>query len=336
MNRAMPIKPEAASRRMQWILSLLPVSLALLAGPAPAASYPVKPIRFIVPNGMGGSTDLVARSIAQKMSDSMGQQVIVDNRPGSGGIVGTELVARSAADGYTLLMGTIGNLAISPHLHPKLGYDPVRDFAPVSQLAASAYLLVVHPAVPAQSVSELVALAKAKPRAMNYASAGSGTGSHLAMELFKSATGTDIVHVPYRGGTAGMNDVLGGHVQMAFNGIPSTVPHWRAQRIRVLAVTTARRSGVLPDVPTVAEAGYPGAEATSWTALVVPTGTPREIIGRLHQEVVKAVASPEIRKRLMADGAEPVGGTPAQFSAYLKSELAKWGEVVKRSGARAD
>jgi tripartite-type tricarboxylate transporter receptor subunit TctC len=337
MTRTMTICREALRHRPEpAVLFLLWACPALLAGHAMAAAYPVKPIRFIVPNGMGGSTDLVARSIAQKLSDSLGQQVVVDNRPGSGGIVGTELVARSAPDGYTLLMGTIGNLAISPHLHKKLGYDPLRDFAPVSQLAASAYLLVVHPSVPAQSVSELVALAKAKPRAMNYASAGSGTGSHLAMELFKSATGAEIVHVPYRGGTAGMNDVLGGHVQMAFNGIPSTVPHWRAQRVRVLAVTTPKRSGVLPEVPTLAEAGYPGAEATSWTALVVPAGTPREIIARLHQEVVKAVSAPEIRKRLMNDGAEPVGGTPEELGAYLRRELAKWGEVVKRSGARAD
>ncbi|MBI3043599.1 MAG: tripartite tricarboxylate transporter substrate binding protein [Betaproteobacteria bacterium] len=325
----------ACQRRAALALLLLCSGLAF-ASPGHAASYPVKPVRFIVPNGMGGSTDLVARSVAQKMSDSLGQQIVVDNRPGSGGILGTEIVARSAADGYTLLMGTIGNLAISPNLYKKLGYDPVRDFAPVTQLAASAYVLIVHPAVPAQSVRDFITLAKAKPGAVNYASAGSGTGSHLTMELFKSVAGIDVVHVPYKGGTPGLNDLIGGHVQAFFNGIPSTVPQVRANRLRALAVTTAQRSTALPEVPTLAEAGFAAAESTSWTALVVPAGTPRDIIGRLHREAVKALSSPETRQRLMNYGAEPVGGTPEQFSAYLKRELVKWGDVIMRSGARVN
>lgn len=312
------------------------LAIVLSTAAAAAPAYPVKPVRFIVPNGMGGSTDLVARSIAQKMSDSMGQQVVVDNRPGSGGILGTEMVARSPADGYTLLMGTIGNLAISPNLYKKLGYDPVRDFAPVTQLAASAYVLIVHPSVPAQSVRDFVNLARSRPGSINYASAGSGTGSHLTMELFKSVAAIDVVHVPYRGGTAGLNDLIGGHVQAYFNGIPSTAPQLRANRVRALAVTTAKRSAALPDVPTLAETGYAAAESTSWTALVVPTGTPREVIARLHGEAVKALSSPETRERLLNDGAEPVGSTPEQFSGYLKRELVKWGDVVKRSGARPD
>jgi tripartite-type tricarboxylate transporter receptor subunit TctC len=318
-----------------WRLALL-CAASTLPCASFADAYPTKPIRFIVPNGMGGSTDLVARSIAQKLSDALGQQVVVDNRPGSGGIAGTEMVARSPADGYTLLMGTIGNLAISPNLYKKLGYDPLRDFAPVTQVATSAYVLAVYPGVPAQSVRELVALAKARPGGMNYASAGSGTGSHLTMELFKTVTGIDVVHIPYRGGTPGLTEVLGGHVHMIFNGIPSTLPHLRNQRLRALAVTTARRPAALPDVPTVAEAGYAAAESTSWTALVVPAGTPREIISMLHKEAVKALALPDVRERLRFDGAEPVGSTPDEFALYLRRELVKWGEVVKRSGARPD
>jgi len=195
---------------------------------------------------------------------------------------------------------------------------------------------VVHPAVPAQSARELVALARAKPGALNYASAGSGTGSHLTMELFRSVTGADLVHVPYRGGTAGLTEVLAGHVQVCFNGIPSTVPHVRTQRLRPLAVTTARRAAVLPDVPTVAEAGYPAAESTSWTALVVPAGTPREVIARLHEEAVRALALADVRERLRFDGADPVASSPAQFDAYLRQEIVRWREVVQRSGARAD
>ncbi len=306
------------------------------ANAALAQPYPNKPIRFIVPNGLGGTTDLVARSIAQKLSESFGQQVVVDNRPGSGGILGTELVARAPADGYTVLMGTIGNFAISPNLYRKLAYDPVRDFTPVTQIAASAYLLALHPSVNARSVKDFVALARAKPGVLNYASAGSGTGSHLTMELFRSITGIQIVHVPYKGGTAGLTEVLGGQVQAMFNGIPSTLPHVRTGRVRGLAVTTPRRSPAAPDLPTVAEAGFPGAESTSWTALMVPAGTPREVVTRLHAEVVKALVVPEVKERLQADGAEPVGSAGAELAAYIKAELVKWGNVVRQSGARVD
>jgi tripartite-type tricarboxylate transporter receptor subunit TctC len=317
--------------------TLLAAALAVPCGSATAVTaYPVKPIRFIVPNGMGGSTDLVARSIAQKMSENLGQQLVVDNRPGSGGIIGTEMVARAAADGYTLLMGTIGNLAISPHLYRKIGYDPVRDFDPVTQLAASAYVLIVHPSVPARSVREFVELAKARPGGINYASAGSGTGSHLTMELFKSVAAIDVVHVPYKGGTPGLNDLVGGHVQAFFNGIPSSVPQARANRVRALAVTTPKRSPALPEVPTLSESGFAAAESTSWTALVVPAGTPHAVIARLHKEAVNALNSPETRQRLLNDGAEPVGSAPAEFALYLKREVVKWGDVVRRSGARAN
>ena len=318
------------------VMSASAAALALNCAGAAAQPYPHKPIRFITPNGLGGSTDLVARSIAQKLSEAFGQQVVVDNRPGSGGILGAEIVARAPADGYTLLMGTAGNFAISPHLYKKLAYDPVRDFSPVTQISASAYMLLVHPAIGVRSVKDLVALAKAKPGALNYASAGSGTGSHLSMELFRSIAGINMVHIPYKGGMAGLTEMLAGQVQAMCNGIPSSLPLARANRVRALAVTTARRSAAAPELPTLAEAGYPGAESNSWAALMAPAGTPREVIARLHAEVSRALAAPDVRERLMADGAEPVGSAPAELAAYIQTEWVKWGKVVKQSGARAD
>ena len=312
-------------------LSLVAASILVHAQP-----YPTRPIRFIVPNAAGGTTDLVARTAAQKVSESIGQQLIVDNRPGSGGIVATEMVAKSTPDGYTLLMATIGNIAISPHLYAKLGYDPVRDFSPVTQLASAAYMLIAHPAVPARSVKELVAVAKSRPRQLNYASAGSGTGSHLAAELFKSVAQVDIVHVPYKGGTPGLLDVIAGNVEIMFNGIPSSMPHFKAGRVKAFAVTTAARSPAAPELPTITEGGYPGAEATSWTGVLAPAGTPAAVIARLHAEFAKVLQQPDIQARLSADGAVPVGSTPHQFAQYIKSELAKWGKVVKASGATAN
>jgi len=309
---------------------------AVFATTPAAQPYPHKPIRFITPNGLGGTTDLVARAIAQKLSEAFGQQVVVDNRPGSGGILGAELVARAPADGYTILMGTAGNFAISPHLYKKLSYDPVRDFLPVTQISASAYMLVVNPSLNVRSVKELAALAKAKPGALNYASAGSGTGSHLSMELFRSVAGIDLVHIPYKGGIAGLTEMMAGQVQAMFNGIPSTLPLSRSNRVRALAVTTAKRSSAVPELPTIAEAGFPGAESTSWTGIMVPAGTSQAVITRLHAEVVRALAANDVRERLLADGAEPVGGTPAELAAHIKNEFVKWGRVVKQSGARAD
>ena len=312
-------------------------ALACVGAHAGAAdlSFPSRPIRFIVPNGAGGTTDLVARSVAPKLADMLGQQVVIDNRPGSGGILGTEIVARAAPDGHTLLMGTIGNIAISPALYRKLGYDSLRDFAPVTQLASAAYMVLLHPSVAAKSMKELAALAKIKPGALNFASAGSGTGSHLAAELFKSMAGVDMVHVPYKGGSPAMTDVIAGQVQLMFNGIPSSMPHLRSGRVRALAVTTAARSPAAPELPTIAEAGFPGAEATSWTGILVPAGTPAPVIAKLHAAFVKALQFQDVVTRLSMDGATPVGNSPAEFGAYIKSELAKWGKVVKTSGATA-
>ena len=312
-------------------------ALACVGAHAGAAdlSFPSRPIRFIVPNGAGGTTDLVARSVAPKLADMLGQQVVIDNRPGSGGILGTEIVARAAPDGHTLLMGTIGNIAISPALYRKLGYDSLRDFAPVTQLASAAYMVLLHPSVAAKSMKELAALAKIKPGALNFASAGSGTGSHLAAELFKSMAGVDMVHVPYKGGSPAMTDVIAGQVQLMFNGIPSSMPHLRSGRVRALAVTTAARSPAAPELPTIADAGFPGAEATSWTGILVPAGTPAPVIAKLHAAFVKALQFQDVVTRLSMDGATPVGNSPAEFGAYIKSELAKWGKVVKTSGATA-
>lgn len=317
---------------MRWIVLCALASAGAHAGAA-ELSFPSRPIRFIVPNGAGGTTDLVARSVSPKLADMLGQQVVIDNRPGSGGILGTEIVARATPDGHTLLMGTIGNIAISPALYRKLAYDSLRDFAPVTQLASAAYMVLLHPSVAAKSMKELAALAKTRPGALNFASAGSGTGSHLAAELFKSMAGVDMVHVPYKGGSPAMTDVIAGQVQLMFNGIPSSMPHLRSGRVRALAVTTATRSAAAPELPTIAEAGFPGAESTSWTGILVPAGTPAPVIAKLHGAFVKALQFPDVVARLSADGAAPVGNSPTDFGAYIKSELAKWGKVVKASGA---
>ena len=327
-------KPYPETRAL--VVSIIAAATLCVPVKAFAQAYPSRPIRFIVPNGMGGTTDTIARAIAQRVSEDLGQQVVVDNRPGSGGIIGTELVARSPADGYTWLMGTIGNLAISPHLYKRLGYDPLKDFAPVTQIAASAYILIVHPALPAKSAADLVALARARPGKLNYASAGSGTGSHLTMELFRNVAGVDLVHIPYKGGTPGLTALLGGEVQTMFNGIPSTLPQLRNGRVRALCVTTAQRSPAIPELPTIGEAGFAGAESTSWTAVLVPRGTPAAIVERVHGAVARAIAVPEVRKHLQLDGAEPIGSSPSQFGDTLRHEIAKWGEVVRRSGARAN
>ena len=308
---------------------LILVALAL-AGNALAQGYPAKPIRFIV----GPGPDALARVIGQKLTEAWGQPVIVDQRGGGGGTISAEAVAKAAPDGYTLLLAT-GTHTINPSMY-KLSYDMVRDFAPVTLLASTPFILAVHPSVPANSVAELIRLAKAKPGALNYGSGGSGTPPHLATELFKTAAGIDIVHVPYKTVAAAITDLVAGQLQVMFTVGPAGLPQIRAGRLRGLAVSTARRSAFAPDLPTVAESGLPGFDVFGWNGLLAPAGTPGSIIARLQGEIVRALQNSELRERIASFGFEPVGNTPEEFGEFVKADIARWADVVKQSGARVD
>ena len=299
-------------------------------------SYPTKPIRFVVGFGAGGGNDMIARTLSRKMTESMGQQVVVDNRAGGAGIVAAVLVAKALPDGYTLFAGSISTLATNVSMHSKLPYDPLRDFLPVTTTTSSPYLFAVNPALPAASIKDFIALAKAPASKINYASAGSGGGNHLSQELFKTMTGTNMTHVPYKGAAEQLTALIAGEVQMSCIQVQVALPQARAGRIRALAMTSEQRLPVAPDIPTVAESGVPGFEAVSWQGVVVPAGTPRVIVNRLHGEVAKALQSPEVSQRLIAEGTTPGGITPDVFAAYIRSEIAKWAKVVKIAGARAD
>ncbi|MBC7781050.1 MAG: tripartite tricarboxylate transporter substrate binding protein [Proteobacteria bacterium] len=299
------------------------------------STWPTKPVRMIVPFPAGGGTDILARMVAQKLNEALGQPVIIDNRGGAGGTLGTEVAAKSAPDGYTLILVS-GSHAINPGLYRTLPYDTVNDFAAISLIATSPGILVVHPALPAKSVRELIALARTRPGQLNYASAGSGTPPHLAAELFRTMASVDIVHVPYKGNAAALADVIGGHVSLTFPTMPSALPHVRSGKLRALAVTGARRSPAAPEIPTLAEAGLPGYEATSWYGLLAPARTDPGIITRLHRDVSGMLASADVKDRFAGQGLEPAANTPQQFAALIRSEIAKWSKVVKASGARAD
>jgi tripartite-type tricarboxylate transporter receptor subunit TctC len=296
-------------------------------------AYPSKPLRIIVPFPPGAATDLTGRFVAQKLGEALGQQAIVDNRPGANGTIGLELAAKAPPDGHTLVIGQTGNLAISPGI-TKVGYDSVRDFAPISLLIASPHVLAVHPSLPVRSLKDVVAIARAKPNPLIYASTGSGSAGHLGMELLKKATRMDIVHVPYKGATPGLTDLAAGHVVLMFTSVLSTSQI--GNRVRRLAVGSLQRSPSLPDVPTIAESGYPGFEVISWWGLLGQTAMPKEIVARLHGEIVKAMASPDAQKRIGALGADIKTNAPGEFAAYIKSERAKWGQAIKDSGARVD
>ena len=319
-------------------LALAAAALALAAAPLAAAQtpYPGKPVRLVVPFPAGGTTDILARAAAQKLSEAWGQQVIVDNRPGAGGNIGAELVAKAAPDGYTLLMGTVGTHAINASLYSKLPYDPVKDFAPVILVAGVPNVLVVNPSLPVNSVPELIAYAKANPGALNFASSGSGTSIHLSGELFKTLTGVQMTHVPYKGSAPALTDLMGGQVQLMFDNLPSSLGFIKAGKLRALAVTSSARAAALPDVPALAEAGVPGFEASSWFGILAPAGTPRDIILRINGEVAKWLASPEAREKLAGQGAIAAGGTPEDFARHINAEMAKWAKVVKESGAKVD
>ena len=321
--------------------ALVAAAMALVAGvAAPDASaqaaWPSKPIRIVVPFPPGGTTDILARAAAQKMAEAWKEQAVIDNRPGAGGNIGAELVAKAPADGYTMLMGTVGTHAINASLYAKMPYDHVKDFAPVILVAAVPNVMVVHPSVPAATVAEFIAWAKANPGKVNFASSGSGTSIHLAGELFKTQTGLAMTHVPYKGSAPAIADLIGGQVQVMFDNLPSALPQIRGGKLRALAVTSRERANALPDVPTVAESGLPGFEASSWFGLLAPTGTPREVVVRVNAEIARWLASSDAKDKLASQGAIAAGGTPEDFVSHIAAETAKWQKVVRESGAKVD
>lgn len=299
-------------------------------------AWPSKPIRLVIPFPPGGATDILGRMVAQELNKALGVSVIAENRAGAGGNIGAEAVARSAPDGYTLLMGTIGTQSINQSLYPRLSFDPIKDLTPVTLVATVPNVLVVHPSVPANNVKELIALAKSRPGKLNYGSSGNGSSVHLSGELFKSMTGTFMTHIPYRGSAPAVADLLAGQLDLMFDNLPSVIAHIKSGKLRALGVTSPKRSPSLPDLPTIAESGVPGYDATSWFCLVAPAGTPAPIISRVQQIVAKSLGAPEIREKLLTLGAEGVGNTPEAFGQFIKAESVKWAKVVKVSGAKID
>jgi tripartite-type tricarboxylate transporter receptor subunit TctC len=319
--------------RASWFALIF--AFTVLSDPARAQTFPSRPVRIIVAFPAGGGTDIVARTLSPKLSEALGQQVVVDNRGGASGLVGTELAAKSAPDGHTLFMGTLGNLSVNPLLFSKLPFDVARDFAPLTQAVSVTFMLYVHPSLPVKTVRDLITLAKSRPGSINYASSGSGGAPHLAAELFNSLAGIKMIHVPYKGSSPSFTDVLGGQVPITFDSLTQGLPYVKTGRLRAVATLGPKRTQVLPDVPTVNEtlAGY---EVVNWFGIVVPAGTPREIIARLHSEIVKILRMPDISERLSAQGSDPVGSSPDEFGAFMKSETAKWARVIKEANIRAD
>ena len=321
------------------MIVLLRIALACVAGlsfSALAQQYPAKPVRMVVPFPAGGPTDIVGRTIGQKLNDTLGQPVIIDNRAGAGGVIGTEHVAKSPPDGYTLLLGSISGLAVAMSLYPNRGYDSLRDFAPVTQAVTVTNILVVHPSLPVRNVRELLALARAKPGALNYASSGSGTVTHLAGELFKTLGRVNIVHVPFKGGAPALTALMSGEVQMSYENSLIVVPHIKAGKLHALAVTGVQRSKLMPELPTIAEGGLPGYAASGWYGFVVPAAVSKEIVGRLNADIARILRMPDVVERLSGQGAEPVGDTAEQFGAFIRSEIEKWTGLVKTANMKAD
>ena len=321
------------TRALTWVALAAACAGAV---PASAQQYPTKPIRLIVPFAPGGGTDLLGRTLAQKLNEAWGQPVVVDNRAGGGGNIGTDMVAKSPPDGYTLLMGYVGNLAINPYLFKSLPYDSVKDFAPITLAATAPNVFVAHPSVAAKAVKEVVALAKAKPGTLNYASAGNGTVGHMVAELFKTVTDVNIVHIPYKGNGPAIADMLGGNVQLMFSAPGAVIHHIKSGKLRGIAVASAKRVNGLEEVPTFAEAGYPAVEATAWYGVLAPANTPKTIVARLHGELARIVHLPEVKDRLATQGYDAVSCTPEEFARLIRNDLAKWQKVVKASGARVD
>lgn len=314
------------------------LAMVLLAGfgPVLASDYPVKPIRLIVPFTPGGSADLLARTLGQKLTENLGQQFIIDNRPGAGGSIGADIAAKATPDGYTLLVGTVSTHAINPALYPSMPYDAEKDFAPIILMVTLPNLLVVNLSLPVTNVNELIALAKSKPGALAFASSGIGTSLHLSGELFKKMTGVDMVHVPYKGSAPALLDLIGGQVQLMFDSIPTALAQVKAGKLRALAVTGPRRSPVLPNLPTLSESGLTGFSITSWFALYAPAGTPQNIVAKLNNAAAKAIASSDLREQWMAQGLEPAGGTAGQLAEFRRIEALKWEKIIRESGARVD
>ncbi len=326
--------------RLLRALRLLSLAMAPALSPCPVSAqapdaWPSKPVRLLLPFPPGGPTDILGRIVSDRLSAALGQPVVVENRGGAGGNVGAEAAAKSAPDGYTILL--VSNpIAISPSLYTRLNYDPQKDFAPVGLLATVPNVMVTHPSVPAHTLQEFIALAKSKPGGMNFGSGGAGTSNHAAGELFNIVAGVKLVHVPYKGVNLAMNDVLAGQIQLVVIGVPAAGPHIKAGRLRALAVIAPQRLPALPDVPTVAEAGLPNFEVTTWYGVLAPAGTPKAIVGRLNSELVRIMHSPELKDRLAAMATEPATGTPEEFADFIKRETAKWGEVVRQAGLKAD
>ena len=303
---------------------------------ADVQSYPARPVRWIVPFAPSGPTDLMSRAVAEKLSQRFGQQFVVDNRPGAGGNIGAEVVAKSAPDGYTLMIGHVGTHAINATLYPKIGFDPVKDFSPITMIATLPLALVVHPSVPARNVKELIAHAQARPGQLNFASAGNGGPTHLTGELLKSSAGIDIVHVPYKGNAAALTDLIGGRVQIMFSNMLTSMPHVRAGKLRAIAISSPKRTPQAPDLPTVAESGVAGFSAVPWYGVLGPAGMPRALVARLNSEIARALALPEMHERFVAQGIDLQASTPEQFATLIRTELVKWRKVVRDAGAKVD
>jgi tripartite-type tricarboxylate transporter receptor subunit TctC len=338
MKHAIAAARRRAMGRLGAIVATTFLALPLALAPAVAiaqSAYPAKPIRLVVPFPPGGATDVVARSIGQKLSDALGQPVVVENKAGASSNIGSEFVARSAPDGYTLLLGTIAN-ATNMTYYPRMTYDTLRDLVPITQTMSAPSILVVHPSLPVKNLQELLAYARANPGKLSFASSGAGGSPHLAGEMLKLRAGIDMVHVPYKGAGPALQDTLAGNVQVAFKTSLSAVPHIQSGKLRGIAVAANKRVAQLPDVPTMAEAGMPDFEVSSWNGLLAPAGTPKEIVDRLYAETAKALRSPDLIERFAAQGAEPVGSSPEEFRAYIRAEVEKWGKVIKAAGISAE
>ncbi len=322
--------------KLRYTLGIAALAISAATVPAHAQNFPVKPLRIIAPYAPGGTVDILARIVAVKLSEAYGQQVIVDHRPGASGMIGTDLAAKAAPDGYTMLMAYTAEIAITVNLFRKIAYDPVRDLQPVTLAATAPMVLVTHPSLPVKTVKDIVALAKAKPNALTYASSGTGGPNHLATELLQHNAKVLMTHVPYKGAAPALIDVLGGHVTMFFSGIVVAIPHVKSGKLRGIAVSTAKRSAAAPDIPAVAESGMPGFDVPTWYGVFVPAGTPRDIVNRLHGGITNAINAPDVKDRLIREGAEPAPNTPDQFAKFIQSEIAKFASIIRTSGAKAD